>query len=234
MSDCRNYPRPEDPNELEIILHYIGFVEFMVAIQPSFNFHTDIAFDGPPELHLQYMQLVETRHRCRNLLQLLDNCYTLYDRTDKDRQSPKSVVQWAREMMAGTATELQHNITLAEKQGRKLFIEGMQRSIMLSNLNRVMETWSGLRMGSHTGWWGSVHWKSQDFLVQYCSKPFGYSDSSLVPRDGWIKGDAIFEGALGVARAVKSKNQGHDEHEEDLEDEEDLDIDAEQEDDDYY
>jgi hypothetical protein len=46
MLDCRDYPRPEEPHELETILHYIGFIEFMVAIQPTFNFYSDIALDG--------------------------------------------------------------------------------------------------------------------------------------------------------------------------------------------
>jgi hypothetical protein len=104
------------------------------------------------------MQLVETCRRCRNLLRLLGNHYALYECTDDlegYQTSPKSLIQWAKGMMAGTGTELKYNIKLAQRQKRKLFNSGMQRSVMLSNLDRVIETWS-LEMGQHTGWWGSV------------------------------------------------------------------------------
>jgi hypothetical protein len=220
MLDCRDYPRPEDPNELETILHFICFIEFMVAIQPSFNAHADNALDGPQELHISYMQLVETRRRCRNLLRLLDDHYALYSHTDEGCQSPKSVIQWARDMMAGTGTELKQNIKLAQKQRRKIFNPCMKRPIMLSNLDRVMETWH-LKMGNRTGWWGSVHWKAQDFLVKY--SPYSYSDGSDVPPLGWIKGDGIFEGALAMATAMRNPagdSQDNDGEEEEEEEEE--------------
>jgi hypothetical protein len=204
MLDCRDYPRLEDTQELETILHYLGFIEFMVAIQPSFNFYADIAAGGPQELHLHYMQLIETHCRCRNLLWLLDNRYALYERTDDlegGQLLPKSVTQWARDMMAGTGSELKHNIALAVKQGIKLFNGSMKWSIMLSNLNRVMETWS-LKMGPHTGWWGSVGWRLQDFIVKYSA--YGYLNGADVPAHGWIKGDNTFEGALGMASVIKN------------------------------
>jgi hypothetical protein len=221
IPDCRDYPRPEVPHELEIILHYIGFIEFMVAIQPSFNLYTDVALDGQQELHLQYMQLVETRRRCRNLLRLLGNRYALYERTDDSeghQTSPKSVIQWAKEMMAGTGTELKYNIKLAQRQKRKLFNSGMQRSVMLSNLDRVMETWS-LKMGQHTGWWGAVDWKASNFLVKYCA--YSYSDGSDVPSQGWIKGDDVFKGAFAVARAIKGSDDGDDRDSDDDDDDDD-------------
>jgi hypothetical protein len=84
MPDCRNYSQPELASELETILHYLCFIEFIVALQSSLNSHADIASHGSRELHLQYMQLAETWHRCRDLLRLLNGHYAVYNETDKD------------------------------------------------------------------------------------------------------------------------------------------------------
>jgi hypothetical protein len=203
VPDCRNYLRPELSSELETILHYFGFVEFMVALQPSFNSHADIASHGSPELHLQYMQLAETRRRCRDSLRLLDGHYTVYKETDRDFQSPKSISQWAAAMMAGTATELKENIALAKKQGRTLFNESMNRLIMLSNLARVTDTWS-LTMGPRTGWWGSLDWPSASLVIRYTGT-YSVSNGPPVPPQGWINGDDTFKRAFGMARAMKAK-----------------------------